>query len=136
MRETSMTFEYLEPNGNDTYELGSLVKSALDRELAYLPQGDVSEQDTRYPTDATSMRAFLEVFFTRHLFQLQNSLTDYIMSADFDEIAKSGSLGFRHRFGSCSGLAGFNRCDRSYGGRYRFRCLTAVSPCSHHACVK
>lgn len=92
MRETSTTSECFEPCADGTYELGILVKSALDQERACLPRGEVSEQDTRYPTDATSMRAFLEVFFTRHLFQLQNSLTDYITSSDFNEAIQSGSF--------------------------------------------
>lgn len=92
MTEASPEFKCSESCENDMYHLSSLVKSALDQELARLPRGDVSEQDTRYPTDAKSMRAFLEVFFTRHLFQLQNSLMDYAASADFSRTMQSGRL--------------------------------------------
>ena len=69
-----------------------LIKSVLDREIVRLPERPVSDHETRYPTNAPSMRAFLETFFTRHLFQLQNSLVDYIASPDFDSIMQSGLL--------------------------------------------
>ncbi len=38
------------------------------------------------------MRAFLDVFFTRHFFQSQNSLIDYMTSQDFLNIVDSGHL--------------------------------------------
>ena len=80
----------LYPNG--MYELSAIVKSALDREITGLPRGETSEHGTRYPTDATSMRAFLEIFFTRHFFQLQNSLIAYATSVDFSETIQCGRL--------------------------------------------
>ncbi len=92
MRETSTETENTGLCRDSTYELGGSTKFVLDQELAGLPQRNVSEQDTRYPTDAASMRAFLEVFFTRHLFQLQNSLMDYVTSPDFNETFQLGSL--------------------------------------------
>jgi ribosomal protein RSM22 (predicted rRNA methylase) len=82
----------MELYADGVYALSGLVKSALDQEIACLPRREVSEHDTRYPTDAASMRAFLEVFFTRHLFQLQNSLIDYAASADFNGAIQSGPL--------------------------------------------
>jgi hypothetical protein len=38
------------------------------------------------------MRAFLEVFFSRHYFQVQNSLLDYADSEDFDTILDGGEI--------------------------------------------
>ncbi len=90
MRETSPESVCMELYPDGVYELSGLVKSALDQEIACMPKREVSEHDTRYPTDAASMRAFLEVFFTRHLFQLQNSLMDYAASADFNRAIRSG----------------------------------------------
>jgi SAM-dependent methyltransferase len=46
----------------------------------------------RYPVDGPSMRAFLETFFTRHLFQLQRSLAEYITSIDFQKAIQFGPL--------------------------------------------
>ena len=80
----------LYPDG--IYELSGLIQSALDQEITCLPEREVSEQGTRYPTDGASMRAFLEVFFTRHLFQVQNSLMGYVASPDFNRAISSGSF--------------------------------------------
>jgi hypothetical protein len=65
-----------------TWQLSASIRSLLDREVARLPNRDVSDDDTRYPVDAGGMRAFLSTFFTRHLFQLENSLLDYMVSGD------------------------------------------------------
>lgn len=92
MRETPADSACMELDPDGIYELGDSVRSALDQEIACLPIDNVSEHETRYPTDATSMRAFLEVFFTRHLFQVQNSLTDYAISTDFHQAIRSGPL--------------------------------------------
>jgi len=45
-----------------------------------------------YPTNAPGMRAFLEIFFSRHYFQIQDSLLDYIESEDFDSILEGGEI--------------------------------------------
>ncbi len=45
----------------------NLVRSVLDKEIMHLPRQQVSDHATRYPVDAPSMRAFLEIVFTRHL---------------------------------------------------------------------
>jgi hypothetical protein len=72
---------HLCPEG--TWQLSAPLRSLLDREIVRLPNKGVSEDETRYPIDAAGMRAFLSTFFTRHLFQLQNSLLDYLASGDF-----------------------------------------------------
>jgi ribosomal protein RSM22 (predicted rRNA methylase) len=78
------------PNG--IWQLKNIMESLLTRQISKLPKSEVSETDTRYPTTPASMRAFLEVFFTRHYFQIQNSLLDYITSDDFLNILESGQL--------------------------------------------
>jgi hypothetical protein len=92
MAETSVEYtpSNLYPKG--PAELSDSIRYALDQEISRLPGGRVSEHDTRYPVDARGMRAFLEVFFARHLFQVQNSIMDYVDSPDFDEIIGSGRL--------------------------------------------
>jgi hypothetical protein len=92
MREGSAAWPCAELCPHGVYELSNSVKCALDQEIRCLPKCEVSEHETRYPIDAASMRAFLEVFFTRHLFQLQNSLIDYVISPDFNEAIRSGRL--------------------------------------------
>ncbi len=74
------------------WQLSDAVKSVLRYQISRLPRGNVSETDTRYPTTPASMRAFLSVFFTRHFFQSQDSLIDYMISQDFLNIVDSGHL--------------------------------------------
>jgi SAM-dependent methyltransferase len=64
----------------------------LDQEMISLPKSVVSEDETRYPVDEASMRGFLETFFTRHLFQLQKSLMEYVASLDFQQAVRLGPL--------------------------------------------
>jgi ribosomal protein RSM22 (predicted rRNA methylase) len=70
----------------------SLIKSVLDQQVDGLPRKAVSDSETRYPTDESSMRAFLETFFTRHLFQLQKSLVEHVASPDFPKAMQFGTL--------------------------------------------
>jgi len=83
-------WEDLYPSG--VCQLSDLIKSALDQEIVCLPKRPVSDEETRYPINEASMRAFLETFFTRHLFQVQRSLAEYIASIDFRKAAQSGLL--------------------------------------------
>jgi ribosomal protein RSM22 (predicted rRNA methylase) len=82
--------EHACPEG--TWQLSAPVRCLLDREIACLPKKDVSEDETRYPVDGAAMRAFLSTFFTRHLFQLQNSLLDYMTSGNFSGARRVDSL--------------------------------------------
>lgn len=74
------------------WRLTNVMKSVLRRQISQLPRRKVSENDIRYPTTPSSMRAFLETFFTRHFFQLQNSLFNFMSSQVFLDIALSGQL--------------------------------------------
>jgi len=78
------------PNGE--WKLSDYMKSALERQMSRLPEATVSETETRYPTTLAGMRAFLDVFFTRHYFQVQDSLLDYIASGEFTDSLVSGKL--------------------------------------------
>jgi ribosomal protein RSM22 (predicted rRNA methylase) len=80
------------PRPEEARRLSAPLRSLLDREIARLPNGDVSEDETRYPVDAAGIRAFLSTFFTRHLFQLQNSLLDYMASRTFSGTREVDSL--------------------------------------------
>ncbi len=92
MNETlkNLIIEELCPDG--VWQLTDVVKSVLKRQILQLPQRKVSEDETRYPTTPSSMRAFLDVFFARHFLQIQNSLINYIVSLDFLDIVSSGSI--------------------------------------------
>ena len=78
------------PNG--IWALSDVVRSVLDRQILRLPKGNVPEMEVRYPTSLAGMRAFLEVFFTRHYFQVQDSLIEYVVSQDFLDAIASGNL--------------------------------------------
>lgn len=74
------------------WRLTDVMKSVLKLKLSRLPRGEVSEDDTRYPSSPTGMRAFLVKFFTRHILQAQNSLLDYMVSEEFLGIIRNGKL--------------------------------------------
>ena len=82
--------EELCPNG--IWQLTEVMKSVLLHEILRLPEGKVSETGTRYPQSPAEMRTFLVKFFTRHYFQVQNSLLRFILSEDFADIVSSGRL--------------------------------------------
>jgi len=74
------------------WQLSDRVRNVLKRQIARLPKKNVPEEEAMYPSTATGMRAFLEVFFSRHYFQVQNSLLDYAESEDFDGILDGGEI--------------------------------------------
>lgn len=78
------------PNG--IWQLSNVMKSVLKYEISRLPKGEVSESETRYPESPSAMKAFLIKFFTRHYFQAQHSLFDYMTSNEFLSLLTSGKL--------------------------------------------
>jgi hypothetical protein len=74
------------------WHLSDRAKNVLRRQIERLPDKSVSEEETMYSSTAAGMRAFLEVFFGRHYFQVQNSLLDYVESEDFDSIFDEGEI--------------------------------------------
>lgn len=84
----NLVLRELWPDG--IWQLTEPTRSILTRQISRLPRRTVSEIDARYPTTPASMRAFLEAFFTRHYFQIQNSLISYMTSQDFLKLLSSG----------------------------------------------
>ncbi|MHC4212153.1 MAG: hypothetical protein ACYSWP_02150 [Planctomycetota bacterium] len=78
------------PNG--IWRLSNVMKSVLKLQMSQLPSKKVSENETRYPETPEGMRAFLLKFFTRHYFQVQNSILDYLVSESFLEKINSGEI--------------------------------------------
>jgi ribosomal protein RSM22 (predicted rRNA methylase) len=78
------------PNG--AWELSDCMRAALKRQISRLPTAEISEEETRYPTTLAGMRAFLDVFFTRHYFQVQDSLLEYLISDEFMYSLATGEL--------------------------------------------
>jgi hypothetical protein len=74
------------------WKLSDRLKNVLRRQIGRLPNKSVSEEEAMYPNTASGMRAFLEVFFSRHYFQIQNSLLNYIESEDFGDILDGGEI--------------------------------------------
>jgi len=77
---------------NDEWKLSDYMKSVLERQMSRLPEATVSETEIRYPTTFAGMRAFLDVFFARHYFQVQDSLLDYMASDEFVDLLSTGKL--------------------------------------------
>ncbi len=92
MNRTSQNqvLQELRPDG--IWQSTDNVKSVLRYQISRLPKGKVSEDETRYPENPASMRAFLIKFFTRHYLQTQNSLVKYMTSQDFFDIIRFGHL--------------------------------------------
>lgn len=117
------------PDGQ--WQLSRLVESLLRRKINSLPKRKVTEEETRYPLDFAGMRAFLETFFARHYFQVQNSLLDYMTSGEFVNLYKSGRLNILD-IGSgpaVSSLAIINMLNEIIGcieDKYSFRRLDKV----------
>lgn len=78
------------PEGN--WKLSDTMNRILKRCVNCLPQGCPSEEETRYPTLPIGMRAFLDTFFARHFFQIQDSLIEYMTSDGFLGKLREGQL--------------------------------------------
>ncbi len=76
----------------DVFRLSEPVRTMLRRAMLRLPKRDVSETETLYPTTPAGMRAFLATFFSRHYFQVQNSLMGYISSDEFTDVMARGAV--------------------------------------------
>ena len=72
--------------------LSEVMEKILRYQINHLPKGKVSDEKTRYPDDKTSMRAFLDTFFARHYFQVQNSIFEFMTSEKFGWIIETGKL--------------------------------------------
>lgn len=68
------------------------METLLKFQTNRLPRTTVSPEQTRYPISPADMRAFLDTFFARHYFQVQNSMLDYMTSEDFLELLDSHVL--------------------------------------------
>jgi hypothetical protein len=92
MNETlqNLVKEELCPDG--IWQITDTVKSVLIQQILRLPNREVTNLEMRYPKSPAQMRAFLIKFFTRHYFQIQNFLLDYMTSQDFLDIIKHGQL--------------------------------------------
>lgn len=78
------------PDGN--WKMNGTLERILNRQINHFPKRETSDEETRYPEDQTSMRAFLDKFFFRHYFQVQNSLLEYMASEEFIDLIKIGRL--------------------------------------------
>ena len=74
------------------WRLSHRIESLLEQQLRRLPRGKVSDEESRYPTTKQGMRAFLDIFFTRHYFQAQNSFIEHLISDEFISIILDGQL--------------------------------------------
>lgn len=92
MQENKMSQMRVQACPENVYRMSDAVKAVLRRAMLRLPKRDVSETETLYPTTSAGMRAFLATFFSRHYFQIQNSLMGYISSDEFSEVMARGTV--------------------------------------------
>jgi ribosomal protein RSM22 (predicted rRNA methylase) len=62
------------------WELPAIIKNLIQSEIRMLPRKEVSEQEGRCPTTSAGMRSFLDRFFVRHYFQIQNAIVEHFLS--------------------------------------------------------
>jgi ribosomal protein RSM22 (predicted rRNA methylase) len=77
---------------DNIWQLSDVLERLLNRQINRLPKIETNDEETRYPDDPASMRAFLDTFFTRHYFQVQDSLLEYMTSEEFIFLLKIGKL--------------------------------------------
>ncbi|MBL7107534.1 MAG: hypothetical protein ISS77_08020 [Phycisphaerae bacterium] len=71
------TLEEIRQNftNDGVWELDVEIEQILKRQIMSLPSSDnLSKQECRYPEDKLSLRGFLDKFFARHFFQVQNAI--------------------------------------------------------------
>lgn len=67
------TRQYFASGG--VWNLDVEIEKVLKRQIMSLPTSEnLSRQEYRYPEDNTSLRGFLDKFFARHFFQVQNAV--------------------------------------------------------------
>ena len=60
---------------DDVWELSDIIADILQQEMKSLPSSNkLSELEYRYPKDKAGVRGFLDKFFARHYFQVQNAI--------------------------------------------------------------
>lgn len=77
---------------DDVWTLSESIKKTLLQMLRKLPKKNVSDEERRYPTTPEGLRAFIDGFFARHYFQIQDSLINYFSSSAFMSNIQRGEL--------------------------------------------
>lgn len=73
----------LRPDG--IWHFSDFMRSIYKNATVKFPCRNVVEAEERYPTTKDGMGAYLDKFFARHYFQIQDSLLDYMTSESFLE---------------------------------------------------
>ena len=72
-----LTLEYTRQHFtiNGVWKFDIEIQQILKRQIMSLPFSDnLSDKEYRYPENKTSLRGFLDKFFARHFFQVQNAV--------------------------------------------------------------
>ncbi len=77
---------------NGVWKISDDLERILNRQINRFPKRETNDEETRYPEDKASMGAFLDKFFPRHYFQVQNSIIEYMTSDEFVDLIKTGTL--------------------------------------------
>ena len=76
-----------------TWALRQKVRAILETQIAALPKDrDLNEAERRYPVTPSGMGAFLNAFFARHFFQVQDSILQPDVFDRFYRQANKGTL--------------------------------------------
>jgi hypothetical protein len=83
--------ELLAPN--ELWTMRPSIEEILKFEMASLPHGEeILKLERRYPTTAAALRAFLNAFFARHFFQIQDTILQPDVFERFLNVIRRGNL--------------------------------------------
>jgi len=83
-----LTKEDLCPKG--IWKFSDSMLTIFKRAIRRFSSGDTTEEEERYPTTRIGMKAYLDKFFARHYFQVQDSLLDSMISEPFLQAISEG----------------------------------------------
>ena len=77
---------------SNIWKLDSAFEVLLKRQICSLPSTkNLSKLEYRYPEDEKSLRAFMNKFFDRHFFQVQNAILQQDTFERFLQAIKKGN---------------------------------------------
>ncbi|MCX5633384.1 MAG: hypothetical protein NTW93_06910 [Phycisphaerae bacterium] len=82
--------EKLCPDG--VWRFSDPMQAVFNGAIYRFPNKETTETEERYPTTKSGMGAYLDKFFARHYFQVQDSLLDYMVSEPFLEAIYNGYI--------------------------------------------
>ena len=92
------------------WQFSDVIHPVYKKAVRKFPLKETSQEQERYPTTRDGMGAYLDKFFARHYFQVQESILTYLSSQDYFESLSNGSVNILD-IGSGPGVASLAIAD-------------------------